>query len=452
MTDKLISQTILKYKMLSQSVHIIVGVSGGADSMCLIHFLSSISDEMEIELTVAHLNHMIRGNEALRDELFVEQWCKENGIKFICERVDIPKLAKEKKLGLEECGRLARYDFFNRLAGVNGIIATAHTASDNAETLLFNIARGCGINGIGGISPIRDNIIRPLIELSREQVETYCEKHKVEYITDSTNLSDDYTRNLIRHNVIPVLKKLNSSFISSTTQLSQFAREDNDCLNELARKELINAKTLDGYNANYIKNLPLSIAKRAIIELVGQHGASISSRQLDLVLDILRSSGAVELNSTYTITVKDGQLRVQENKDGTAEKEQDWQINAKNTTLFDKNNKKYVFKLEKSDEIIKKIKFDKLLFNNSIDCAIITDNTLFRNRRPGDTFTQSGRKCTKSLKKLFNELHISPDKRDKLALLANGNEVLWIEGIGVSEKAKITDSTTIVANIMIEES
>ena len=206
------ADTVKKYNMFTDCGRIIVGVSGGADSMALLHFLISFIEDKK-RIVVCHVNHGIRGEEAQRDEKFVENFCDENDVVFRSISVDIPALSKEKGLNLEECARLVRYSYFSSFVfSDNDRIVTAHTLSDLAETMVFRFITGTSVHGLSGILPVRDKIVRPFINITREEVEEYCEENGISFVTDSTNLSDEYTRNFIRHQIIPKMKEINHSF------------------------------------------------------------------------------------------------------------------------------------------------------------------------------------------------------------------------------------------------
>ncbi len=194
--------------MLDGCRHIAVGVSGGADSVCLIIVLHNIIKKygLDIELTAVHVNHGIRGAEADRDEVFTRKLCESLGLPLVVRAVDVPKLASENGLSCEEAGRKVRYEILGGLAGSSGRIAVAHHMDDEAETVLLNIFRGCGLKGAGGIAPVRDNIIRPLLCVSRSEIEAYLKSIGQDYVTDSTNFSGDYTRNRLRNDIIPLIK------------------------------------------------------------------------------------------------------------------------------------------------------------------------------------------------------------------------------------------------------
>lgn len=207
---ELVKKTIKKYSMINKGERIIVALSGGKDSMALLDILKKLENELEISVSCAHFNHCIRGEESDRDEAFVRKYCEKNNIELFCRRGDVLKFAKEKHLGTELAARELRYEFLSSLGCDK--IATAHTAGDNAETMLFNLARGTSLKGMCGIPPVRDKFIRPIICLKSTETEEYCKRNSIPFVTDSTNSSDEYTRNFIRHNIIPELKK-NQSFI-----------------------------------------------------------------------------------------------------------------------------------------------------------------------------------------------------------------------------------------------
>ena len=209
MLDKALS-AVEKYNMLSPGAAVIAAVSGGADSMAMLLFLMKISERYSLSLTVAHVNHGLRGEEARRDEEYVRSFCEKNSLRFEVLHADVAALAKQSGETCEECGRRVRYEFFESI-DKNAKIATAHTASDNAETMLFNLARGSSLKGLCGIPPVRGNIIRPLIFCTREDIEAFCRENSLDFVTDSTNLTLDYSRNKIRHIAVPALKEINSA-------------------------------------------------------------------------------------------------------------------------------------------------------------------------------------------------------------------------------------------------
>ena len=264
--EKKVESTIDKYNMLNNVNAVIIGVSGGADSMALLKFFEGYSKKRNLNLIASHVNHCLRGEESDRDENFVREYCQKNEIKLEILRIDVSKIAEEKKKGIEECARKLRYDFFNELsAKYDGKIATAHTLSDSVETMLLNLARGTGVAGLCGIPAKRDNIIRPLIALKRAETQRYCKENGISYVTDSTNLKREYTRNKIRLDVIPVLKQINPEFEAVVERTMSFLKYDDEYLNSVAKRFLNESYVSKGvYNLGKIKYEPLPILSRFI--------------------------------------------------------------------------------------------------------------------------------------------------------------------------------------------
>lgn len=239
-----ILETITKYNLIQNGDKIIVGLSGGPDSISLINVLDEIRNDetidLKFDLIAAHINHNIR-EEAKSDENFVIKYCKEKSIEVHVLSIDINKKAKEEKRGTEETGRNVRYEFFEKILIKTKAnkIATAHTANDNAETVLMNIIRGSGTSGIKGIRPIRENkFIRPLIETTREEIEKYCDENKLNPRIDKTNFENEYTRNKTRNILIPLIKEqFNPNIIMTINRLSDIINEENEYLEKLTEQK-----------------------------------------------------------------------------------------------------------------------------------------------------------------------------------------------------------------------
>ena len=219
-----------KYDMLPKSGIVLCAVSGGKDSMCLLEMLRGLAPVYGFELCCAHFNHKLRGKESDRDSAFVEAYCKERDIPCYVGSDDVSAYAEENGLGIEEAARTLRYAFLEKTADEIGAlcIATAHTAPDNAETLLLNLVRGSGLKGLCGIPPVRGKIIRPLLQTTGEEVLKYLEEKGIPHVEDSTNETDDYTRNRLRHRVVPELRSLNEGLRKMLSALSScFVRTRN---------------------------------------------------------------------------------------------------------------------------------------------------------------------------------------------------------------------------------
>ena len=246
---------------------ILVGLSGGADSTALLLSLNELSKVFGFELFALHVNHMIRGAEADRDETFAKELCKKQGVEFVCERVDVPNLAKQTGESLELCARNVRYDVFGKVCKENGIthVATAHNSCDNSETVLFNLVRGSGTKGMCGIPPKRSlgknvEIIRPLIYVSRAEIEDYLCAMGQDFVTDSTNADSDYSRNFIRNDVLPLLRRLNPSLEDSIQRMSSLHRIDEKYLSRKAEECVTD-------DVEKLKKLDIALLSRVVIKL-----------------------------------------------------------------------------------------------------------------------------------------------------------------------------------------
>ncbi len=234
MLEEKVLNTIKKYNLIEKKDRIICGVSGGPDSICMLDILRKIKEKLDFEIIVCHVNHMLR-EEATKDEKYVENYCKENSIKYYVKRIDVKKYANNKKQGTEEAGRNIRYEFFEEILNKEKAnkIAIAHNKNDKIETIIMNALRGSGIVGLRGIEPKRNNkYIRPLIEIKRQDIEKYCEENNLDPRIDKTNFINDCTRNKIRNIAIPyIIKEFNPNIIETIDRLSSVIAEEDDYLN-----------------------------------------------------------------------------------------------------------------------------------------------------------------------------------------------------------------------------
>lgn len=235
MKDKVI-ETIKKYGLIQAKDKIVLGVSGGPDSITMLDILRQIQEEFDFEIVVAHINHMIR-KEAIQDEEYVKKYCEKNSIEFFVKRIDVMSVANNRKIGTEEAGRFVRYEFFDEILKQteSNKIAIAHNKNDKVETIIMHLLRGSGLSGLKGIEPIRENVIRPLIECERKEIEKYCDENRLEPRIDKTNFENDYTRNKIRNIVIPYIEKeLNPNIIETIDRLSEVVKKEDRYLEKVA--------------------------------------------------------------------------------------------------------------------------------------------------------------------------------------------------------------------------
>lgn len=241
MLKERVLDTIKKYNLIQNNDKVVVGVSGGPDSICLVHLLNDIKNDGKIsfEIVVCHINHMIR-EEAVEDEEFVKKYCEEKNIPFLVKHAKVEEISKDLKIGTEEAGRKVRYEFFEEIAKKTHAskIATAHTKNDSAETVLMNLIRGSGISGLKGIKPIRDGkYIKPLIDISRDEIEEYCKENNLNPRHDKTNDENIYTRNKVRNILIPLIKQeFNSNIIDTINRLSKLVDKENSYLDSITEE------------------------------------------------------------------------------------------------------------------------------------------------------------------------------------------------------------------------
>lgn len=441
-----IQGVIVSRNMLPQGCTVVVGLSGGADSMALTHFLLKYGISRHIHIIAAHINHGIRGGEADRDERFVTDWSRENGLELKVLHANVPALAAERSQGLEECGRAVRYSFFQSLCDENTKIATAHTLSDSVETVLLNLTKGSGARGLRGIPPIRQNIIRPLIEITRSEVEAYCQYYGICYVTDSTNLTDDYTRNKIRRMVVPVLKEINPVLETAVCGLAHRLGEDEEYLSGLAQEQLVAAQYHGGYQLSMLNSMPDPVLSRAIAQAIGSvSGARLESIHIHTVKALIRAgSGSATVAGSVQCSVQGNTVFIHKQN-----KTEPWCVPLQpEATPLPDGRTLFLIKLTKK-EYENRRKFNNLFFNNVINYATILNIASVRNRREGDVFRPAGRGVTKTLKKLFNEAKIEPLLRDKPVIIETGGKIAWLEGFGASQECCVTDDTQYIAEIQI---
>ena len=285
-----------EYDMLPRGETVLCAVSGGADSMCLLHLLHSMAEEGGFRVAAAHYHHGMRGAAADADAAFVSDWCRERDIPCVVERGDVYAEAQRLGLGVEETGRQLRYEFLRRTAAELGCgrIATAHNADDNLETLLLHLVRGAGLHGLAGIPPRRGEIVRPLLTTPRAEIEAYLRANGIPHVEDCTNTDERYTRNRIRRQVVPVLRQLNPRLTERCAETMGYLRADNDYLNAQAAAVCRHARWAEDdlvIEARYLADLPAAIAPRAarrLLEMLGDGNTDCSAAHLKAVVELAR--------------------------------------------------------------------------------------------------------------------------------------------------------------------
>jgi tRNA(Ile)-lysidine synthase len=435
------ASVIRRYNMLPYGTAVIVGVSGGADSMCLLHLLCSLKNELDMQVFAAHINHGIRGEEANRDEQFVRDTCSNWGVEFFVLNADVISEVNKTGDSLEQAGRRVRYNFFEKLAAEkNAKITTAHTLSDSMETILINLARGTGLKGVCGIPPVRENIIRPLITDTRQAIEQYCECNGVKFIHDSTNFLKLYARNKLRLNVIPVLYEINPAFDKAMQRFINNLTNDESFLSQLATIKLECAKLSENvYDTIILSQLEPSLKERSVALAVKQNtGVEAEAVHIEKICAMLALGGKVQIKGGFFAIVQNSRLSFLPHDN----------LNQNNTFEFGLQegvfeNRHFRIEIIMTDEQnIKNIKiFQKEYFKIGIDCDKINCETVVRSKKDGDSYRPAGRKFTKTLKKLFNEAKLPIELRSSVPVVANEQGVAWVYGFGADERYKIDENT-----------
>lgn len=422
MKQKVIS-TIKKYNMIKKGDSIVIGISGGADSVCLALVLNELKNEFQLDLKAVHINHNLRGEESKRDMIFCKEFCEKLNIPIKIYDFDVSAMAKQQKLGVEEFARNLRYECFANQAGENGKIATAHNLDDVAETLIFNIARGTSINGLASIPAKRENIIRPLIEVSRKEIEDYLASKCQRFVTDSTNLTDKYTRNKIRHNVIPVLKEINPSFLQSVLRLKEISENQSDYFCKKASK-LIKDNVLISELKKEHESVLFEYVSQKIKE---KTGLTPDFLHIENCVNVIKNGGKCQLPKGYLFTSQNNEVLIKKPEKIT---QKDFFVEFGESVETPYN--KYYSKVVSYEEYKNTENVYNLFLNSTIDYDKICDSLVLRNRKPGDKIRLKNQKVNKEIKKLYNEMKIPVDIRSKLSVLECNGRIVWAENIGVA--------------------
>lgn len=413
-----IKSAIEKYDMISKGETVCCALSGGADSVALLILLSGLSEELGFALKAVHINHLLRSEESFRDEDFCKKLCEKMNVPLTVFRRDAAAFSHSLGESVETGAREMRYKIFEEIPADK--ICTAHNLDDNAETLIFRMARGTGLKGLTGIPPVRGKIIRPLLFCTRKEIESFLAKRGQDFVTDSTNLTDDYARNKIRHRIIPAMSEICMGFPDNVTHLTLSLSEDEDFLMSTA----LNHKNDD------LRTLHPAVRKRVIILHLKKQGITVSKQQVEAVENIL-NGGKITFGKTV-LRSRDGKLYFTEKEaeeeilPQNIEKEGEYAFSSDKIVIISKINSE---KMNKA-QIINKNSTTDLLDYDKIKGSIV-----LRNRLRADKIKPVGDKHTREIRKLLQE-KLPPWEREKSAVLTDDEGVIWSEHFGIADRVK----------------
>ena len=448
--------TINKYNLIEDGDKIVLGLSGGPDSVCLLHILYRLKEILNIEVYAAHLNHQIRGIEAQKDALYISQVCEDLGITSFVKSMDVPKYCKESGLSIEEGARKLRYEMFEEIKQKTKAnkIAIGHNLNDQAETILMRVMRGTGLQGLRGIAYIRDNeIIRPILDIERSEIEAYCEEHELNPRIDKTNLETIYTRNKIRLELIPYMKdKFNPSVIESIVRMSNNLKIDSDYIEQEAEAKFKEVSTLNDdfveINLQKYTNLhnaiKVRVLRNGIKHILGDTNF-IDQRHIE---DIMELEDEIKINKMITLPRGIFAYRrkniIRLTTKEIVIKEIDFCYNIPSNGFIKIKDLNLVLETQTmSIDRYKSIKVDKT--SKGFDFNKVKGGIVVRSRKQGDKIKLAA--GSKKIKELFIDLKIPREDRCKIPVITDDEGILCVGDYKTSENYKIDSKTKEVLKI-----
>lgn len=432
---------------LSPTTPVLLALSGGADSRYLLHVLSKMARRDGFPLLAAHVNHGIRGDEAIRDREFCRQICRDLGVELCVLDADVPRLAREHGRGLEEEAREVRYDYFATLMREREIpiLVTAHNADDNAETVLFRLARGTSLAGLCGIAPVRPfadgYLVRPMLGLTKREILEACREAELEYVTDSTNADTVYTRNRLRAEVLPVLESLFPGATLRMGEMCEELREDLGVLTATAKPYVARYLAEDGCPLSEIKTLPVAVRRQVLVQwLMRARGVTPERVHVDAMLELIDAGvphSRLSLPRDTRVGIEGGRLCIVRDP---ADEPIPYELAFAEgeTPIPGMNWKISVHKSEKTLKVHNLSIAPYIILTE--ESAIMKNALRWRTRREGDRILMGG--MHRSVRRLQREAGVSPEDRERLPILCRGEEILWVPFVGVRDGAGSTDPAT----------
>jgi tRNA(Ile)-lysidine synthase len=457
--EKVLS-TINKHNLIQNGDKIVLGLSGGPDSVCLLHILNRLKETFDIEIYAAHLNHQIRGIEAQKDAFYVSKLCESMGITFFVKSIDVPKYCEDNNLSLEEGARKLRYEMFYEIMKKtkSNKIAIGHNLNDQAETVLMRLMRGTGLQGLKGIDYIRDNtIIRPILDINRVDIEKYCDEYNLEPRIDKTNLESIYTRNKIRLELIPYMKEnFNPSIVESIVRMSNSLRNDNDYVEQEAKNIFDNISKLTTTSAeielkdylNLHSAIKVRVLRNAIKHILGDTNF-LDQKHID---DILELESENKINKKITLPRGVLVYRMKNSIILTTKEivneEIDFCYNIPSDGFIKVKELGIIIETQKiSADRYKSMKADKI--SKGFDFNKIKGGITVRSRKQGDKIKLAA--GSKKVKDLFIDLKIPREDRCKVPVLTDNEEIICVGDYKISENYKIDANTKEVLKVSFKK-
>ena len=449
------ANTIRQHHMFKQGDSVLLGVSGGADSVALLVFLRQMSPQWGITLRVGHVNHRLRGEESDGDEKFVRALAQRLEVAFVSGSFDAKGEAKAAGMGVEEYARLRRYQFFRQWAGEKGLIATAHTLDDAMETVILNLARGTGVRGLRGIPYVRDRVIRPLRDCTREQVEAFLREQGQPFRTDSTNLTDLYHRNLVRHQVIPVLRQLNPGLSRTFQGLMNQMTAQWQMTEELAGKAEKDCALPNGRLARQkLLGCPAPVRQNLWLRMLEQKNITVSAKTVEELERLaVQGCGAVELRRGLRMRASQKELWLEQEEQPVPSFGTPWiNLPEKGSLLlpFCAGKKiRLTVLLEKQGISPEKINNKDL--KKRLDYDTICNAVLLRTPRPKDSLRQRGKDNDVFFLYRTGSRGLSGGAISKMVVLEDCHGVVWAQGLGAADRCQVTAQTSRILYIEVLE-
>ena len=441
-----VQQFVKKKKLLRTGDTVIAAVSGGVDSMVLLNLLVKLQKLWDLKIIVAHVNYQLRGKESSADEKLVQKTAKGYGLSFYNMRSETKTIAGLRKRSIQETAREIRYSFFETLKRSHNAdaIVTAHHTDDNAETMLFNLVRGSGIDGLAGIPPRRDAIVRPLLCVSREEILNYAKEQKVKFRNDSSNASEDYTRNFLRIKIIPMLqKRINPSLNETLLHESELFRTVADFGHHETNKVYRSVVTSGTIDLKKMRTLHPFIQQSVIRRLLKEQMLEPTFAATASIMDLMeQQKGSVfQIHNAWIAERLADSIVVR--KDSEA-RSFDFIVGHEGTYSTDA----FVFTVKKMPLTDNKIRRNPSV--EYVDAVKLVFPLLIRTWKPGDFFFPLGMRGKKKLSDFFGEQKLSNEEKTRTPLVESNGNIVWIAGKRLDERYKITDSTTSTYQLTIK--